>query len=463
MHHVVKTRTAYLAASRQLCYNDADGTKPALFPCHLGIRPTVAGIDTRGKDADVMKALRFQYSRPRLAATMALSRIWSGACLSPLAPAQLDSVPEPELPTGDWVRVRTRLAGICGSDATQIGLHGSFDNPLRGLLSFPHVLGHEATGIIESVGDRVRARRVGERVAVNPWLSCVPRGIDPPCPACQRGEIPLCRNFRRGSIPPSLHLGNNAGVPGAFAPLFVCHESQCFPVPEEVSDEAAVLADPFSVCLHAVLHNPPVDDAPALVYGLGTLGLLTVAILRTLYPKVEVYAVGRYPHQTKLAADLGASVVLAAPPADLVEDVAKAIGAEPLHPPRGLPWLLDGVGIVYDIVGSAESLETGIRLVQSGGRVIVAGVGIPKRFEWTPIYFKEVSVIGSNAFGFESYGGEKRHAIDIYLELASQGLSLDHLVTHRFPLAEWCEAFATLGDKRRSGAVKVVFDFGTDG
>jgi threonine dehydrogenase-like Zn-dependent dehydrogenase len=409
-----------------------------------------------------MKGLQFHYSVPRLAATMILSRVWSRAYLSPLAPVRLESVPEPELPADDWVRVRTGLAGICGSDATQITLHGSFDNPLRGLLSFPHVLGHEAMGTIESVGDGVRQRQVGERVAVNPWLSCVPRGIDPPCPACQRGEIPLCRNFDRGPLPRSLHLGNNTRVPGAFAPLFICHESQCFPVPDEVPDEAAVLADPFSVCLHAVVRNPPADDAPALVYGLGTLGILTVAILRALYPEVEVYAIGRYPHQAKLAAELGASVVLAGPPADLVQGVAKAIGATPLEPPRGLPWLLDGVGIVYDIVGSATSLETAIRLVHSGGRVVVAGVGIPKRFEWTPIYFKEVTVVGSNAFGFEPYHGEKRHAIDIYLELANQGLSLGHLVTHRFPLAEWRDAFKTLGNKRKTGAVKVVFDFDMD-
>jgi len=406
-----------------------------------------------------MKALRFHYSMPRLAATMMLSRIWPRAHLSALAPTRLESVPEPELPAADWVRVSTRLAGICGSDATQIALHGAFDNPLRGLLSFPHVLGHEATGIIESVGDNVRERRVGERVAVNPWLSCVPRGIDPPCPACQRGEIPLCRNFDRGTIPPSLHLGNNTRVPGAFAPRFICHESQCFPVPDEVPDEAAVLADPFSVCLHAVLRNPPQANETVLVYGLGTLGILTVAILHRLFPSVEVYAVGRYPHQSAIAVGLGATDVLVGHPSDLVQRVAQSTGARPLHPPSGLPWLLDGVDIVYDLVGSAESLETAIRLVRSGGRVVVAGVGIPKRFEWTPIYFKEVTLVGSNAFGYEPYRGEQRHAIDIYLELAREGLSLGHLVTHRFGLSDWRDAFTILGDKRNSGAVKVVFEF----
>jgi threonine dehydrogenase-like Zn-dependent dehydrogenase len=90
-------------------------------------------------------------------------------------------------------------------------------------------------------------------------------------------------------------------------------------------------------------------------------------------------------------------------------------------------------------------------------------VAKPQRFEWTPIYFKEVRVIGSNAFGFEPYQGEQRHAIDIYLELASQGLELGHLVTHRFPLSAWREAFTTLGKKRSSGAVKVAFDFSVDG
>jgi threonine dehydrogenase-like Zn-dependent dehydrogenase len=230
-------------------------------------------------------------------------------------------------------------------------------------------------------------------------------------------------------------------------------------VPDHVSDHAAVLADPFSVSLHSVLHNPPPTDAPALVYGLGTLGLIAVAILRTLFPQVDVYAIGRHPHQTELASAYGAREVLVGPPQDLIQRVAELTGARPLRPWSGMPWLLDGVGVVYDTVGSAESVETAIRLVRPRGRVVVSGVDTPNRFEWTPLYFKEVAVVGSNAFGIELFRGQRRHAIDIYLELASQGLDLAGLVTHRFPLQAWRKAFATCMHKRASAAVKVVFDF----
>ena len=409
------------------------------------------------------KALRFHYSLPRLAATKILGRVWSRAFVSPLAPTRLESVPIPELPRDDWVRVRTRLAGICGSDVKQVLLGGAHDNPLTALVSLLHVLGHEAVGVIEAVGPGVRERRVGERVVLNPWLSCVPRGVDPICPACRNGDLMLCRNFDGGCLPPALHIGNNARVSGAFAPLFVCHESQCFPVPEKVSDDAAVLADPFSVSLHSVLHNPPPADAPALVYGLGMLGLTAVVILRRLFPEVEVYAIGRHPHQVELAKAYGAREVLVGRPEELIQRVAELTGARPLRPWSGVPWLLDGVGAVYDTVGSAESIETAIRLIRPRGRVVVSGVAMPKRFEWTPLYFKEVVVAGSNAFGIESFRGERRHAIDIYLELASQGLDLADLVTHRFPLEAWREAFMICTRKRATAAVKVVFDFSLDG
>jgi threonine dehydrogenase-like Zn-dependent dehydrogenase len=406
-----------------------------------------------------MKALRFHYNLPRVAATRIIGQIWPRAYVSRLAPARLESVPNPQLPRDDWVRVRTRLAGICGSDVKQITLKGARDNPLTALISLPHVLGHEAVGVIESVGLDVQERKVGERIVLNPWLSCVPRGIDPVCPACRDGDLSTCRNFERGILPAALHLGNNTLVPGAFAPLFVCHESQCFPVPEEVSDDAAVLADPFSVSLHAVLRNPPPTDTPALVYGLGALGLMAVAILRNLFPEVEVYAVGRHPHQSELARTLGARKVLVGRPEELILQVAELTGAKPLRPWHGSPWLLDGVGVVYDMVGSAQSVETAIRLVQTHRRVVVAGVEIPRRFEWTPLYFKEVTVVGSNAFGVELFCGERRHAIDIYLELSSQGLDLTRLITHRFSLQAWPEAFTACMQRRASAAVKVVFDF----
>src|SRR5438093_823974 len=214
-----------------------------------------------------MRALVCELSVPRQVVTSLLGRIDKRFFFGPFSPATLRELPEPELPAPDWVTIRTRLCGICGSDYKQIFLNGSMDNPMTAVISFPQVLGHEIVGTIERVGPAVRARRPGERVVLNPWLSCAPRGIDPPCPECARGRCPTSRNFTRWHIAPGIHTGNSRHATGGFAPLVPAHESMCIPIPAGVADDAAVLADPFSVSLHGILKCPPSPGATALVYG----------------------------------------------------------------------------------------------------------------------------------------------------------------------------------------------------
>lgn len=405
-----------------------------------------------------MQALVFHYSLPRLVATRLLAMVTDGAYVGPLAPLRLETVPEPRPLADDWLVVRTVRCGICGSDAKQAFLHGNRDNPLTALLSFPHVLGHEAAGVVEQVGPGVRARRAGERVVINPWLSCGPRGIDPPCASCQAGDYPLCARFTEGRFSPGIHAGNCRDVSGGFAERVAVHESQAFPIPEGVDWDAAALADPFSVSLHAVLRTPPPAGGPALVLGCGTLGLLTVAILRALHPQVEVFALARYDHQARLALQFGAARVFRAAE-QVVEGVAAAVGAQVLRPADGKPWLLRGVGVVYDTVGSPASVELALRVAAPRAAIVVSGVEPPARFEWTPLYFKEVSVVGSNAFGVETFEGRRMHAMEAYFELVQRGLDVTPIVTHRFRLDEYGRAFRALRRKGRSGAVKAMFTF----
>jgi threonine dehydrogenase-like Zn-dependent dehydrogenase len=407
-----------------------------------------------------VKALVIERDLPRLAATRLLGALSARAFVGPVAPIRLRELRDPALPADDWVVLRTRLCGICGSDAKQVFMDGGTDNPMTALISFPQVLGHEVVGEVERAGPAVARLRPGERVVLNPWLSCAPRGL-PLCPWCAAGDYAQCRNFARGRLAPGIHHGNSAGATGGFATRLAAHESQCIPVPDDVSDEAAVLADPFSVSLHAVLRHPPPEGGTALVYGCGTLGLLAVAILRALHPDVRVLAVARFPHQAALARRLGAERVLAhRPTRALVEAIGEATGAEPLRPWRGLPMLNGGVGVSYDSVASAETLEVGVRVAAPRSRIVLTGVARPRRFEWTPVYFKEVALVGSNAFGVESFGGRRQHAMEWYLEwVRERGLDATATLTHRFALDDWREAFLACFDQGRSGAVKVLFDF----
>lgn len=162
----------------------------------------------------MMHALVYRYSLPRFAFARLFGRIRPRAYVGFGGTIRLEQVQEPTLLGDDWIVVRTELCGICGSDVKQVFIHAEFDNPLTTLISFPQVLGHEVVGVIERVGPGVKARKVGERVVLNPWLSCVPRGIEPLCDACQRGEYPLCKHFTDGALPPGMHAGNCRAVTG---------------------------------------------------------------------------------------------------------------------------------------------------------------------------------------------------------------------------------------------------------
>jgi len=407
-----------------------------------------------------MRALVFENSLPRLVATRLLSQLTPRAFVGPLAPMRLREIPDPVLPADDWVLLRTRVCGVCGSDTKQVYLSGNFDNPMTAFISFPQVLGHEVVATVERVGAGATRRRPGERVVLNPWLSCAPRGL-PLCEWCQRGDLAQCLNFRRGAIEPGIHHGNSRHATGGFAPLLPAHESQCIPIPDDIPDETAVLADPFSVSLHSILHAPPPASGVALVYGCGTLGLCAIAILRALHPGVRVLAVARFAHQARLAEKLGAHATLPhQPAAAVIAGVARETGSEEVQPWRGLPVLNGGVDVVYDTVGKPDTLEVGVRVTKSRGRISITGVEAPARFEWTPLYFKEIALIGSNAFGIEEIGGRRQHAMEWYFELIrTHGVDVTPILTHRFALAQYREAFLAAHDQGASGAVKMLFDY----
>ena len=178
-----------------------------------------------------MKALRYdrkplKYAAAHVAGALAPG---GGARLGPLRLADVDPV---ELPGPGWVRIRPRLAGICGSDlATIDGLSSRYFEPI---VSFPFVPGHEV--VADTADDR--------RVVLEPVLGCVARGIDPPCPACARGDLGNCERLAFGHLEPGLQSGFCADTGGGWSTFMVAHESQLHSVPDDFDDDAAVMVEP---------------------------------------------------------------------------------------------------------------------------------------------------------------------------------------------------------------------------
>jgi threonine dehydrogenase-like Zn-dependent dehydrogenase len=203
----------------------------------------------------------------------------------------------------------------------------------------------------------------------------------------------------------------------------------------------------------------------AAVYGCGNLGLLTVHILKRLFPGVQVIALAAFAHQADLARRFGADLALNARPAHrVIEEIAAHLGCEVHRLRPRQPWLIEGVDFVFDTVASAETLETGIRIVKARRRdtgvIVVTGVSAPRRFEWTPWYFKEVRILGSNAFAVEEFEGRRGHAYEHYFRLLQAGrVDPTPMLTHQFSLAEYREALTAAHYPQRSRAVKVLFAY----
>ena len=171
-----------------------------------------------------MKAIVFAAPIPTYLLTLAAGSLSRRLWVGPHACTRYTEVEEPALPAEDWVRVRTRLGGICGSDLAVVSLQASpATSPFS---SFPFVIGHENVGTVEAVGGAVRAFAVGDRVVANPLLDCGPRGVAPACAPCRAGHPSRCEHFTDGALPPGMLIGTTRGLGGSWGERFVAPASR---------------------------------------------------------------------------------------------------------------------------------------------------------------------------------------------------------------------------------------------
>ncbi len=409
-----------------------------------------------------MYAIQFDLSIPRYVIGLLLGKLsprfyWSG-----LTCTAYKDIPEPHLPDEDWVVVKTRLGGICGTDTSIIGLTASpYLSPLG---SYPFVLGHENTGSIAQVGAGVDGWQVGERVVVEPTLWCAPRGFTELCPACARGEVNHCQRQDRGKLPPGVSIGTCREVGGSWAPYFLAHRSQLYRVPDNMSDQNALMVEPFSIGLHAALQNFPADEQQVLIIGAGTIGLCTLAALRALGSQAEITVLYRHQFQGQAAEKLGASHVLRADRSrSYYEAIAGMTGGSVKRTLLGEKVLFGGMDLVFECVGTRRSLDDALRLTHNQGRVVLVSVpGVVKSIDWSPIFVHELEVRAAYLYHHaEQFQGRRWKTFDLAIDLLSRGVvDLSWLVTHRYPLEEYHQALLMTYRRGGNAAIKIAFEFG---
>jgi threonine dehydrogenase-like Zn-dependent dehydrogenase len=382
-----------------------------------------------------VKALLFERSLPRFAAARAASE-WRGGAGARVGPLRLCDVDEPVLPGPSWRRLRPRLSGICGSDlATVDGRSSRYFEPI---VSFPFVPGHEVVGDLDD----------GSRAVLEPVLRCAAREVDPPCPDCAAGQTNRCRNIAFGHLKPGLQTGFCAETGGGWGAALVAHSTQLHPVPDSFTDAAAVLVEPAACAVHGA-RSGRTDSEVAVVIGAGTLGLCTTAAIARHRPDISTtIAVAKHPDQRRLAGQLGASAVVGRD--ELRRAVRRRTGSLLLDSGQ----LTAGAGIVFDCVGSGQSLTDSLAVVQPGGTIVLLGMPGEVKVDLTGLWQREVSITGAYAYGTEPDG---RRSFDLAFELVADA-GLERLLSATYPLDRYREAIGHAANAGRQGAVKVAFD-----
>jgi threonine dehydrogenase-like Zn-dependent dehydrogenase len=389
-----------------------------------------------------MKSLVFERNLPRFGAAIAATALGrSAGTASRLGPLTLAERAEPALPGPGWERIRPRLSGICGSDlATVTGASSRWFEPI---VSFPFVPGHE---VVATSAD-------GRRVVVEPVLGCAARGIEPVCRACANGELGRCERITFGRLKPGLQSGFCADTGGGWSTAMVAHASQLHDVPDDVTDETAVMVEPTACAVHAALSAGPLDGAMVALIGAGTLGVLTAAAIRRWNRPACLVVAAKHPDQQRLARRFGATEVVEPP--ELIRAVRRVTGSLAVGD-GDLERLSTGADVVFDCVGSGSSIDSALRITRPGGRIVLVGMAGVTKVDLTPLWQREIALQGAYAYGTEPMLGSRR-TFDAAIELASAE-SLGSLVSARYPLHRCDDAIAHAADAGRRGAVKVVFD-----
>jgi (R,R)-butanediol dehydrogenase/meso-butanediol dehydrogenase/diacetyl reductase len=403
-----------------------------------------------------MKALLFNVNVPKFLIIQALRPISRSFCYrGPFSTVKLVDMPEPVLPSPEWVKLRTRLCGVCGSDINLLFLK---DSPTASpFTSFPCVPGHEICGEIVETGSAVEHCHTGDLVAIVPSLNCTTRAIKPVCRSCAAGMTANCENFAEGAFSPGMFIGICKDINGGFAEYCVAHKSQVYRAPAGVSPESAALVEPLAVGLQAVLDNRPEDGDKILVIGGGVMGAMVVKCVRALGSGCDITVVEPSLFAAEYAKQCGANRTITG---GIIDAAVGITGGRAYRPMLGERVLMGGFDKVYDTVGHADTLNMALRITATNGTLSIIGIGKEVKLDLTTLWLKLQTVKGCYAYRYNPVEGGRKHAYEMALDLiSSRKIRVDDMLTHKFPLEKYRELIEVNVNKGTHRAMKTAVSF----
>lgn len=332
---------------------------------------------------------------------------------------RMDEAPDPFIINPTDVLIKMKVVAVCGSDVHYYttGRIGSQ------VVEYPFPVGHECAGIVEKTGPEVKRVKPGDRIAIEPAMSCGK------CDQCLAGRPHTCRNLK--------FLGCPGQANGSLSEYIVMPEESCYPIPDNMSLEEAAISEPLSIGLYAIKRSIPLEKAKIGILGFGPIGM-SVLLAAKAYKGKVIFVTDKIEERLKIAEEEGARMIV-----DIVKNRAEKIILEKEKL---------GLDVIFECCGKQEAMDDAIQLIKPGGTIVL--IGIPQFDCWKMpsdlIRRKEITLVNIR---------RQNHCVQEAIDLISSGkIDVSKMATHHFNFIDTKKAF-DLVDNYKDGVMKAIIDF----
>ncbi|HBG25716.1 MAG: hypothetical protein A2Y10_20440 [Planctomycetes bacterium GWF2_41_51] len=328
-------------------------------------------------------------------------------------------VPKPKIVKDTDVLLKIAVVGVCGSDVHyyETGRVGSQ------VVTYPYLIGHECSAIVEQVGKDVKSIKPGDRVVVEPAVSCYN------CDQCKMGRENTCRNLS--------FLGTPGQGDGCLCEYMVMPQECCLVINDKLTLIQAALCEPFTIGLYAAKQGQGNYRDKIAILGSGPIGLSTMTAAGIKGAK-KVYMTDKLDYRLNIAKKQGADWTGNPDRIDIVEQIKKL---EPL-----------GVDVVYECAGQQSTIDQALEILRPGGKLVLVGIPRESRISFSIDFArrKEITIVN-----IRRQNRTTEESIEL---IAEKKVNVDFMVTHKFPFSDAIKAFELVADYN-DGVVKAMVEF----
>lgn len=332
---------------------------------------------------------------------------------------QMSDVPDPVIENDTDVLIKMATVGVCGSDVHYY-VSGKIGSRV---VQYPFAVGHEGAGIVESIGSAVKDLKPGDRIAIDPAISCRE------CDQCKAGRGHTCRKLK--------FLGCPGQVEGCLSEYIIMPQECCFKIKDSMTFEQAAISEPLAIGVYSVKQSIPMQDAKVGILGAGPIGL-SVLLPARVQGAEKIYVTDRIDDRVEVAKKVGADWAGNPDTQNIVEDILKE---EP-----------NGLDVVFECCGQQEALDEAIELLKPGGKLMLIGIPAVDKVSFSIDKLRRKEICVQNV----------RRQVDCVQDaldmIDDKQIDVDFMATHHFTFDKTKDAFDLVANYK-DGVIKAMIDF----